>query len=483
MPDAPNLHLFHRRELLATGALVTAGSMLFDAASASAPPKAVGAKSRAAPRPSPGHVSVPDFRKPGDPDDSPALERAIATGRPVYLPKHQGSRTDGSYAAHRIALRPFTHISGDGPETIIRPTAINTPAVFACMAVSETASVPGITLRDLKFVGHVAAAGFSEHLHLVNLSGVRGLRIEYVTFSGFRGDGLMLGAEFADTAVRQPRFNDDVIIANCHFDGINRQNRNGISIIGGTRITIDRCSFQRCTQPAMPGPIDFEPDNFPFYRLDRLVVTRCHFVDCGGNLAQISVHVPDAVEHIPVGIRVTDNVFTGYRGSGAAVHLSINRAVTTRTPDMQVVIANNRGTGGSSGIRIYSGRGVRIFNNRWTEYSASGFLGYVGTLHTVQDVSVSDQFDRCGGQSGQAFSFYNARNVLFARNVFRHCGNRNPGAACLYFGPGQTHNISLVDNSFAENPMLSTAILRDPTHVSLQERRRGNEFGTLSEGT
>ncbi|WP_447414984.1 hypothetical protein, partial [Clostridium perfringens] len=86
--------------------------------------------------------------------------------------------------------------------------------------------------------------GFVEHWNLIWLSGVAGVRIDRVEIAGFTSDGLFLGAE-KQRVTREPRIIRDVIVSDCLFDGVNNDNRNAISVTGGSDITIQRCRFLR----------------------------------------------------------------------------------------------------------------------------------------------------------------------------------------------------------------------------------------------
>lgn len=392
---------------------------------------------------------IPDYRRPGDPDDTAAAERAMSAASTIYFPARQGSGPNGDYLLNALRLRTGVTLYGDGEASVLRASASEAPSILTAMSGVDR-PLRNIAMRDMRLEGHVAQTGFREHQHLVAISGVSGLRIERIQFVGFAGDGLYLGAERA-WPTREPRVIRDVIVSECLFDGVNNDNRNGISVTGGSDIVIERCRFRRCTRPNMPGPIDFEPDAFPFYRLERLRVIDCHFEDCGGNLGQIGIMVPKVVP-TPRHVLIAGNSFRGYVGTGADVALSINRQPDASMPGMDCVIERNVGVGGRGGVGIFSGKGIIVRGNRWTGYSGQGFLGFAEPTAGVMEVSISDRFDGCGWRDGVAFAVHKGDGVRLESNLFAGTGNGGPGSAPLYLGTGRIRRLSLLRNDLRNNP-------------------------------
>lgn len=395
-------------------------------------------------------VRVPDYRFDGDEDDTPAVTRALKTGQGVYFPAGQGSAKDGAYLLRAVSLPSRAQIWGDGGRSVLRaaPDVMN---VFVAATAAPNQVLDNIGLRDLRIEGPVEQTGFREHWNLVSLSGVRNVKIERVQFVGFAGDGLYLGAE-QEGPTREPRVIQGIMISECQFDGVNNDNRNGISVTGGTGITIDRCHFRRCTRANMPGPIDFEPDTFAFYGLRQLRVTNCDFEECGGNVGQVAIVVP-AVVSPPRDVTISGNIFRSYRGTGGDIAITINRQPNAATPAMDFEIENNVGIGGYSGIQIFSGKGITIRNNSWTGYASRSLLGFFQSGAGVLDVSVSkNRFEGCGWREGIAFAIYKADNVRIEGNQFIGTGNGGPGSAPLYIGKGRVRGLRLLRNDWRGNP-------------------------------
>lgn len=397
----------------------------------------------------PSVIGVPNYRQPGDQDDTASVMRALKAGPIAYFPAGKGSGPDGAYMLQSVSLPAGATIQGDGERSVLR-AAQGAMTVFVALSNAPDQTLDNIALRDLRIEGPVLSTGFREHWNLVSMSGVRGVRIDRVQFVGFAGDGLYFGAEYG-WPKREPRINQDIVVRDCLFDGVNNDNRNGISVTGGSDITIDKCLFRRCTRPNMPGPIDFEPDPTGHYSLERIRVTNCDFENCGGNTGQIAFPIPAAIRP-PQHISITGNAFRKYHGTGGDIVIAIKREPGPSTPAMDCLIEGNVGVGGYSGVQIFSGKGITIRNNRWTGYSSRSLLGFADAGAGVMDVTISDQFDGCGWREGVALAIYKGTGIRVEGNRFTRTGNGGPGSAPIYIGRGPIRQLSLIRNDLRGNP-------------------------------
>lgn len=409
-------------------------------------------------------VDVTTFRQPSDAGDTAALGRALKTGGAVRLPAGGGSGQNGEYIVDMLELPDGAEIVGDGLATVVRSSNAQVPNVFR---VDGTRTVTAnITLKDMTVTGYVASQGFREHHNLVNLSGVIDCLIENVVFRGFASDGIYIGGE-RENVSRVSRSNARIIIRDCVFDGVNNDNRNGISVTGGTDIKIDRCHFKRCTRPDMPGPIDFEADDFSFYVFKDISVTNCSFEDCGGNVGQVSIITPSRVKQVPSNVTISNNHFSNYTGTGSDIALIVNRRMVPTYPKMNVLIEKNVGIGGRAGVRIYSGRGIIIRHNSWTGYLGQSFIGFTSPTDGCSDVYVADRYESCGTVDGVALGIYNVTAATVENCSFIDCGGRNSGSACILLGPGKSDGIRLANNDFSAGGRGVVPVQRNPKHQLL----------------
>lgn len=417
-----------------------------------------------------GAVLVTAYRRPGDADDSAAFERALATGRPVHVPA-------GRYEVAGCRLGDGARLSGDGAASIIRARA-GGPA-FRADSGAAARTVRGIALRNLTLEGRVAQQGFAEHIHLLRLDGVEDVLIETVIFRGFQGDGLYLGS---GTEPGQVRHNRRVIVRGCRFDGVNRDNRNGISVIDGDTIAITGCSFVNCTRPDMPGPIDIEPDAQPLAIVRAITIEGCQFEGNGGNVGEIAIHIPAAVRALPRGITIRNNRFRGYRGTGAEIAINVNRATGAADPDMAVAIAGNQGQGGHGTYSFVSAKGVRASGNVWTDYAVGALLGFREPASLARDIAIADRFVHCGRDAGNAIAIVQADGLsLDGTQIEEPADGRGGAAAILFASDGRSRRVSLRRVTVRSRNTGVRAVRRDARHRldPAGNAESGNDFGGL----
>jgi len=141
-------------------------------------------------------------------------------------------------------------------------------------------SIKNIKISGLNFISDVKKYGFDELLHQVSAHGVSNFTIENCTFTGFLGDGIAINGG-TDFSKFHDAYNKDVSIINCTFDGVNKNNRQGISIYYSDGFLIDGCVFKNTTRDDMPGAIDIEPDR-GVNVVRNGVIRNCKFYNIGG---------------------------------------------------------------------------------------------------------------------------------------------------------------------------------------------------------
>lgn len=389
-------------------------------------------------------VSLPDFRRAGDLDDTAALARAFATGRPVYAPAGRGKGPDGRYLVGNDAsatLPQGATLFGDGRDkTIIaRSDAAKHPFILHCDSGSPdpARNISGLRFRDLTFVDDVARLGFSEFSYLVMLNGVSDVRFERVGFRGFRGDGLHLGSS---TTSRVERHNKGITVTDCVFDGLNSNNRNAISVIDADGLVIEKSAFINVTRRgdgtpvpgdpmnpatglAQPGAIDLEPNGDAFAIVRNVVIRDNRFNGGGGFAVALLLSSNDVLRTPQRGIVIERNVIKDRFGAFEAFGFPGNGAVTSnRTYD--IMIRNNQVERCEKPFIVSGIRGITLVGNHFRDCHGHAELGYQSA--NAQATLADNIFERVGG-AAPGFSLWIREGVDIALTGNRFIDAGAPG--------------------------------------------------------
>lgn len=249
-------------------------------------------------------VSVKDFGAVGNgvADDTAAVQACVdaaknGTNKNIYIPA-------GTYLISHVDMIGLAYSNltfiGEGMPTFVfklpaggRQTIAGYPnptfarsnladgmfvldANSANQYTNDANSIKNVTFIGIRFQMNVAVDGFDELMHCVCASGTSGLYFDHCQFIGFMGDGIAVcrGRGTGPVIGSWPSFgyNANTVVTNCIFDGVNKDNRQAISIYYCDGFTITDNVFKNTTRGNMPGAIDIEPDN-------ELTNTRCGVIE------------------------------------------------------------------------------------------------------------------------------------------------------------------------------------------------------------
>lgn len=323
-----------------------------------------------------GVANVRDFGAKGDGlvDDSESIQAAIAGSSRVFFPH-------GSYlvqAKHGLnILRHGVELVGQSSSGSVLVQGEKCHRLLSIGSRVEQRSnlitaVSGIRITDLGFRGGSVDLGFAEHVHLLHVSAVDDLRIVRSKFSGFRGDGVY----FAFSAGNASNLhNQNVVVEECDFDGLNRQNRNGISVIDGARIKIAGCSFQNCSRSDMPGSVDIEPNSSPRHVVENIEIVGCNFHGETGFVGHVGMtFIGPSYLKAPSGFLVSKNRFVGGNGIGVVDLRTEGGKSLDLLIDNNVMLKMNRALSFQGRVQ-----GVRVENNRIEQTDNIRMAGFYKT--------------------------------------------------------------------------------------------------------
>lgn len=321
---------------------------------------------------------------------------------------------------------------------------------------------------------------FSEHIHLVSLSGVSDISFKRCSFIGFRGDGVYLGSGEDG----EERHNEDINFQECVFDGISKQNRNGISILDGDGVYIDNCVFRNCTQPNMPGAIDIEPNEYAWAIIKNININKCKFRNIGGNTGVINMYIPlsqtelnTPVENITIEGNSIDT--TTDTQSAFAFRQHQISVIEGSSLGLNIKVINNKAKNLASRPYIMTGiKNLTLSKNDFENAKNGAVTGYLAATDKCMLIKIEDnKFEKCGTGDGKGLSIFSAEKIDIIRNVFNDCVGYS-----IDFNNGTTSGVRIVGCDFVSpTGLTSVAIQKESTHTFIASTNidQQNKFNGL----
>lgn len=386
----------------------------------------------------------------GKKDSSAAFAEAIKQLDVVNVPA-------GTFQVGNVELRAGLRLVGESESSVIRQRS-DAAFAFICDSGSAdpSANVRGIAIKNLQLRGNCDTEGFSEHILLLSLNGVSDALIEKVVFRGFRGDGCYLGSGHK---AQSERHNQRVVVRDCQFNGINHENRNGLSVIDCDSLVVERCRFTKMTRHNMPGAMDLEPDANAFHVIRNIRLSSNTFGDIGGS-ATISLYVPKQLSKLPSQIVVEDNAIVGTETTAFAfVQLW---APPPGGPSQAIVLRNNRVSGRHARpFELRGVSGVEVRNNRFEGATKAAEIGNRAARDAVRNIALrGNKVERCGSEQGTAVSVFSANLLVFAENEWIDCGNGQLNSSAVDFVDGASQAVSFSRNRFSSPSGMTRIAIR-----------------------
>lgn len=366
-------------------------------------------------------------------DVAPAMQMAVNSGARRLVADYGLFNLEST-----VSMPGPISLEGSGDGTVFHQRSITQKASFFYRSPNATTLTDGFRFKD--FVIQCTVGTFSEQQHLIEMSGVRNALVEGVRFYGPRGDGLYIGSGLGG----EERHNENVQVRRCVFDGINNENRNGISVIDVDGMVIEDSYFLRFTRANMPGPIDFEPDVASYHVIRNVMVRRNRFRACGGNVGEIAIYMPSAVTEAASNITVENNDSDGYVGSGSFFSHNTNRLPTDDRIESILTLTRNRARNGSRPWVLADAKGVRMRENTWDTMKREALLGYTDATNGLRDVSIErDKFLRVGTVGGIGLSVFSVSRLKMRDVYMEDCGVGSGGSYAIDFNTGTSSYVEI----------------------------------------
>lgn len=307
-----------------------------------------------------GKVLVADYA-------TPQLAANAAAGKRLVFP---AGRT---YTVTSLSIPANCYVEGNG--SILRFPDNSTASTGQSDEILKV-SGSGVTIDNLRFDGRAANQGatWSQFRHCLGIHGnFSDVVVKNCQFNNIIGDGVYVnigGSATNCTIGPNNTFTSD------HF------NRNGVSIIAGTRIEVHNNTFTKCSRSGMPGPIDLEPNSSTETLSDVFVH---HNTIVGGSTAGTGT--------LP-GI-----VYSGFQNAAANnIHIHDNDISGTRFTDGVLII-------GISGGPFNAAKNLNVYRNNIHDIGNANRFG-VGINHYIGANVYDNTFD------GMQWAIYNYKGAL-----------------------------------------------------------------------
>lgn len=387
-------------------------------------------------------------------DDTTAIINAFtwagtANAPALYFPASMYLATPSHIGVNAMNIPSNTRVFGDGWDTIIRSTGNENPATrsFELWGINTgsggttdpAANVNNVVIERIQFQGTQIEEGFLENgCNLLSLNAASDVIVRDCKFYNSRSDGLYIGS---GTTGSVERHNERIRVEDCLFDGVANQCRNGVSIIDGTDVTIDRCGFTSWANELMPGAIDSEPNDFSYVRLRGIRITNCSFTMIGGNQAVASIFLNTPADWFTTphkGWIFSDNYIYNCLSSTTGILLFDPNYPSDVTPRLDAIISNNVFRGNSAdntGLGYcadFEGvRGVRLSGNFFDVTQQSLIIG---TTYKCRDIEIYDNtFKDVSGTGGKAIELARGDQIVINNNIFDHVSPVSSGGYVTRF--------------------------------------------------
>ncbi|WP_371667384.1 right-handed parallel beta-helix repeat-containing protein [Streptomyces sp. NBC_00289] len=301
--------------------------------------------------------------------DHPTPQSAAdaAAGKRLVFPEGR------TYTVTSLSIPAGCHVVGNG-STLRFPDDSTKSTTHSDEILAVRGS--GVTIENLRFDGRASKQGatWSQYRHCVRIQGnLSDVVVKNCEFGDIIGDGVYVNI---GSTAKNCTIGPDNTFTSDHF------NRNGVSIVTGTRIEVHHNRFVKCSRSGMPGPIDLEPNS------------------SAETLSDVSIHHNTIVGGSESGTGTLPGiVYSGFQNAAAKnINIHDNDISGTRFTDGILII-------GISGGPFNAVTNLNVYNNRIHDIGGAGRFG-VGINHYIGANVYDNTF------SGMQWAIYNYKGAL-----------------------------------------------------------------------
>lgn len=407
-------------------------------------------------------------------EDSQAFQTAIDAAARLRLPLLIPA---GKFYIKDVELRNYITLIGEGEATVLRKIFSGEFALGCNFSYFTPRSDPtgafnvkNITITNIAFEGTSTTDGFFQYRHLLNLNGVDNVKVIGCWFKGFNGDGVYVGSD-----VGVERHSSNIIISQCLFDGYNKENRNGISVIDGRNITIENNCFFNCSRSDMPGAIDVEPDASAYHRVSDIIIAGNYFKNIGGNVETILLVVPLVQSKLNLAVQNIiinkNHIFDVANG----IALYQNNIATANTVSHNIFITENLVKNSSGYPLVMYGMGsVTISNNIFDRFNVNVIIGVPDKPFQCYNVLFKNFLVQRNKVNGAAVALGRVDGYFSRNNTFEDIGMTDGKYGIILLGEtkGESSNVQSINDIVTGNTTTAFSQI-NPGHDT---QKQLNEF-------
>lgn len=315
-------------------------------------------------------------------------------------------------------------------------------------------NIQNFTIRDLRLVRtnrtpYTSAGDVWQQYHLISLQASTGTRIDRCVLEGFNGDGIYVGG---GRGASIERHNLDLSITNSFLNGVDNQNRNGISIVDCEGALVSGCIFRRVSNQYQPGAIDIEPNANTFHRVRDIKIVHNRFVQCGGGAgaAGVILQFPDvAYTTPPTGFLIAHNDIDAVNNGATGIVLTHNGdASPSRNHNVRIL-----GNKISRCRRPFSFMGFSnvLFSQNQVDGSTLGALvGFNTAGRKCYNIRIAGNYvNAIGTTEGRGIGIYNVDGLDIVDNRFVNVGKSDGTLGqVLFFNVGTSTSVRHTGNTY-----------------------------------
>lgn len=419
-------------------------------------PDGIGAVSRTIPSKLKDTVSVKDFGAVGNgvADDTTAIQAAVTAAKIVYFPP-------GTYIVSHVDLTSNVTLRGSGWDSKIKQKlgstyrypegdgviTANLVDVSATCTTDPANNMRNILIQDLCLEGNSVESGFVEINAIVGMQAVSDIKIERCKFIAPQGDAI---AFYSGVSTALERHCENIAVRDCVFDGVNYENRQGISFYDVDGALVEGCYFTRLTKSTMPSAVDFEGRDANYGILRNATVRNCTFKDIGVSGSKPGIVMYFWKSNATLAKPNQNFVFEGNRFENCTGFFAASPVESGDDHSAHnITVRNNSFKNINDYQIIYSLKGVRFESNVYEDVTKGFELGFGYKTYDIQFIGNTFKNVATTETNGRIIDGRVVDGLILKDNTFINCGRSdNTSGQILTFALGAytAYRISITGN-------------------------------------